>query len=65
MATRGKRDAGVNEWRAMGTPRRTFTKPFRQLPRFSLYHALVVMAIIVAVVVGLDFFLPLLKEFTQ
>lgn len=45
--------------------RRTFTKPVRQPPRFSLYHALVVMAVVAAVVVGLDFFLPLLKEFTQ
>ncbi len=65
MATRGKRDAGVNEWRAMSTARRTFTKPVRQPPRFSLYHALVVMAVVVAVVVGLDFFLPLLKGFMQ
>ena len=65
MATRGKRDAGVNEWRAMSTARRTFTKPFRQAPRFSLYHALVGMVIVVAVVVGVDFFLPLLKGFVQ
>lgn len=65
MTRRGKQLAGEREWRAMSTARRTFTKPVRQPPRFSLYHALVVMAAVAVVVIGLDFFLPLLKGFMQ
>lgn len=65
METRGKKDAGVNDWRGMCSQHRDHTKPVKTPPRFSLYHGLVGAALLVGLVVLVTHALPLVRAYIQ
>lgn len=64
MTTRGKRQAGEQEWREM-TPRQRRLRPYHAARRgFTLYHFVIAVAALLAVIV-VDYLFPNLRGLLQ